>query len=178
MSDVSIGSYVELLPGCEEVYNSAVTGSRGYVREMVTDEYGYEKVLIEWDKDHWRYAGEPDGWTFASHFKPALAGRDLMGLDQIEIEDQPEDPCPECGEHPDLEMDIAQYVSAIEQGFNQAAESDGFYLVTMRRIFDPSINAEVIILDTARGHAIDDIGLIAESDLLRFLEEQKRWRGQ
>ncbi len=42
----------------------------GWVREKTHDEYGYPMVYIEWDKKHWAYNGERDGWTMEAHFDP------------------------------------------------------------------------------------------------------------
>src|SRR3954463_12981755 len=64
-----IGAKVELLPGCEDVYSRAVSASQGVVRKRQFDEAGFPLVYIEWDKEHWRFNEEEDGWTFASHFK-------------------------------------------------------------------------------------------------------------
>ena len=72
MSDISLqkGMKVELVPGAETVYPRALAGMQGIVRGTKDDDFGFPQAFIEWDKNHWRYNGEQDGWTFASHFRP------------------------------------------------------------------------------------------------------------
>ncbi len=161
------GSYVELLPGCEEVYTAAVAGSRGWIRARKDDDYEYGKVYVEWDKEHWRFNGEPDGWTFASHFRLAPEEPDLMGLSVLS------DPA----ELIDREEEMEQYIDAIASGFDQAAESDGFYLITMKRIYDDELGMEIVFLETHRGAADSNLDMVSEADILRFVEERKRQQG-
>jgi hypothetical protein len=50
MTNLPLNSYVELMPGFEEVYDDAPSLARGYVREAAEDEFGYDKVFVEWDR--------------------------------------------------------------------------------------------------------------------------------
>jgi hypothetical protein len=43
-------------------------GNEGVIKQVAHDQWGYPKVLIEWDRNHWTYNGAPDGWTFEDHF--------------------------------------------------------------------------------------------------------------
>lgn len=45
------------------------TGNEGWIRKRKRDRYGYPQVLIEWDKDHWAYNGQEDGWTWEGQFE-------------------------------------------------------------------------------------------------------------
>lgn len=44
-------------------------GNEGWIRKRKLDRYGYPQVLIEWDKDHWAYNGQEDGWTWEGQFE-------------------------------------------------------------------------------------------------------------
>lgn len=44
-------------------------GNEGWIRKRKRDKYGYPQVLIEWDKDHWAYNGQKDGWTWEGQFE-------------------------------------------------------------------------------------------------------------
>jgi hypothetical protein len=44
-------------------------GNEGWIRKRKRDRYGYPQVLIEWDKDHWAYNGQKDGWTWEGQFE-------------------------------------------------------------------------------------------------------------
>jgi hypothetical protein len=51
------------------IYNGySRVGNEGWIRKRKRDKYGYPQVLIEWDKDHWAYNGQEDGWTWEGHF--------------------------------------------------------------------------------------------------------------
>ncbi len=167
------GTVVELLPGREEVYQRALAGSRGTIRASKLDDYGFEKVYIEWDKDHWRYNEEPDGWTFASHFKEAEGidlHEDLTGVDDYEV------PLiiPEEGQGDQ----IGEYLDSMMEAFDKASESDGFYLITMRREIDSDSGQEVIMIDVLRGAADAELDGILDADLFRFVEQEMRRRNQ
>lgn len=44
-------------------------GNEGWIRRRKRDRYGYPEVLIEWDRDHWAYNGQPDCWTMEGQFE-------------------------------------------------------------------------------------------------------------
>ena len=51
------------------IYNGySRVGNEGWIRKRKRDKYGYPQVLIEWDKNHWAYNGQEDGWTWEGHF--------------------------------------------------------------------------------------------------------------
>lgn len=177
MTDLPPDTYVELLPGFEQVYDFALAGTRGWIRDTQEDEYGFEKVYVEWDKNHWRYQGEPDGWTFANHFQ------EVKETELVEPQDVvvPATLDPEMSDD-DLadqrEVQIEKYVNDISEAFDKAADSDGFFLITMRRGWEPQLHMEVIAFDHFLGVADDDLRDIDKADILRFVEEQIRRKGQ
>lgn len=144
MSDIEIGAKVELLPGRDEVYRYAVSGSRGIVTKQKIDDYGFPMIYIEWDKDHWRFNGEPDGWTFASHFQVIEDPEPEEEFD-YEFEDLGDlleditsahgsklgDVCPHCGGIHTEEQE--KYIDAMMSAFDEAADSEGFILLTIKR---------------------------------------------
>lgn len=171
------GTPVELLPGREEVYQRALAGSRGVIRASKVDDYGYEKVYIEWDKDHWRYNGEPNGWTYASHFQVAEDidphATDLVNGD-IDIPLTP--PVPSSRE--EREAQINDYVESMMDAFDRASESDGFYLVTVRRGIDPESGQEIVLIEMHRGAVDEEMEGIHHADLFHFVEQEMRRRDQ
>lgn len=53
-----------------EFYNGfGRAGNEGWIRKRRLDKHGYPQVLIQWDKDHWSYNGQEDGWTWEGHFE-------------------------------------------------------------------------------------------------------------
>lgn len=175
------GTYVELKDGCDEVYVLAWAGSRGTITAHDTDEHGFDRVYIEWDKDHWRYNGELDGWTFASHFEPVdpvdTAPKELpKGPDLMEAPEDPEammmgaPPVWE-GEH------METYIDSMMHSFDRAAESDGFVLITMKRGENEEMGP-TITYEISRGSALPDLSDIPGSMILSFIGEQMRYRGQ
>lgn len=117
-------SKVQLRPECSEVYVKAWAGSIGFVRDSKFDEYDFEQVLIEWEKD-WRYdrsALPPTGWTYASHF----------------ILKEPPGPTPKPSRRkkvvlpPDPELEA--YIAEMQKGIEAITGSEGFALFVARRV--------------------------------------------
>lgn len=67
----NIDTRVKLREGVDpSLYNGfSRVGNEGWIRKRKRDRYGYPQVLIEWDKDHWAYNGQEDGWTWEGQFE-------------------------------------------------------------------------------------------------------------
>lgn len=116
-SEISEGAEVELCPGFESVYSKATAGALATVQEVKEDEFGFPLVYVEWEKNHWAYAGQADGWTFANHFR-LYSENDLI-----------------CDAPADYDIGAEeQYIDAIMDAFDEAAESQGFILVAIRDV--------------------------------------------
>lgn len=66
-----VDTRVKLREGVDPgLYNGfSRVGNEGWIRKRKRDKYGYPQVLIEWDKDHWAYNGQEDGWTWEGQFE-------------------------------------------------------------------------------------------------------------
>ena len=73
------GYYVSLKNGFDvpEFYRGVSAGATGWVKETKIDEYGFPMLYIEWDQRNHNWSGEPDKWTFESHFRPLNDGTDI-----------------------------------------------------------------------------------------------------
>src|SRR5881628_1363731 len=95
MTKIPLNARVALKDGADNVYIYALAGTEGWVRGFKTDAEGFELVKIEWDKEHWRYNGQPDGWTFADHFyvvgppSPPQENREPEAEEKIELPELP-----------------------------------------------------------------------------------------
>ncbi len=128
-------SRVALKDGADSMYQLALPNTEGWVRDHKTDDDGFEMVAIEWDQDHWRYNGEPDGWTFADHFR--LIGPPDPPLHQLEVPvEQITDPRPSDDE-------VEGYIDTITDAMDAASESQGFLMVTIRRVVDQDDPSQV-----------------------------------
>lgn len=107
---------VKLRDGYDECYNIARSGAVGFVVDVMKDPMGYPCALIKWDKNHWTYDGESDGWAYQSHFEPVKDVMSDKSNDPLEIIK---------GVDPEL---LAQVVRAI-----QAAQGD-----------DPEVSLETV----------------------------------
>jgi hypothetical protein len=107
-------SIVALNRSAEELYKKASAPARAFVREAKTDELGYEKIYVEWDRNHWRHGDENDCWAFASHFTV---------LEEPEVSSE----AFEC------DFGINKFIDAIEQAFETAAGGEGFMLISLER---------------------------------------------
>jgi hypothetical protein len=65
-----------------------------------------------------------------------------------------------------------------EEGFEEAAGSNGFYLITMRKFWDEEMGAEIVLFNTHRGASDEDLLELPEEELLRFVEQIKRRKGR
>lgn len=131
----------------EAVYPNAFAGSEGWIADTRTDEDGFDWVLVAWDRDHWRYAGEKDIWTFANHFELIDGPQYPPDVEPEEPEAQPEPepvveeddedeelvPCPGCGiPHVTAkELKWMEYFDSLQDAFERAADSDNFVLITV-----------------------------------------------
>lgn len=106
------GHRIELLPAMQHLYEDAIAGSRGWAKDVKVDDLGFPLVYIEWDRDHWKYQGQEDGWTFQSHFR-------IIGYRE------PEGVLADFSEKQD-------YLDTIMDAANLAADSDGFMILTLK----------------------------------------------
>lgn len=170
---IEVGALVELRPGREDVYQRAIAQSRGIVRATRDDEFGFPQLYIAWDKDHWRYNGEEDGWTFADHFTLVRQPNDneLVGAEPYET---PVGVDSNMAEH---EEQISGYIDQIGAAFNKASEAEGFFLITMRREVDPN-EGSMILVDIIKGAIDEELDALPEAELFRFVEAEMRRREQ
>lgn len=164
--------YVELKPGFEEFYpDNVIVGSRGWITKERTDSDRFDLVFIEWDKEHWRYSGQPDGWTFASHFREVEKTSDLLAK-MKGSEDE---------ELPRIDFD-----KALEEVSDVLNKSQGFIILTAVEVEDILNNDEIVTLplvfsrfktDEAAQALFAQLGhlnLILLTDLLRSKDESGR----
>lgn len=136
---IPLHSRVALREGADNVYSLALPGTQGWVRDHRVDEDGFEMVAIEWDTDHWRYNGQPDGWTFAEHFE--VIGAPEPPVQEAAFEDSPE--LPEPGPSDDQ---IEDYIDTITNAMDAASEGEGFFMVTIRRMTNPENPNETLFV--------------------------------
>lgn len=146
---IPVGAKVQLKPGCDEVYVRAWVGSMGWVKDSkMDDEYGlYAKVWIQWDQEDWHYNGEPDGWTYASHFEvvePPPTLEDIAQTAQERVDE--EHTCSECGQPIEDEDELiqAQFIDEVSQGFDEASGGEAFMLIIATRDPDGELQPEII----------------------------------
>jgi hypothetical protein len=131
MNDLPVGARVALKPDFEDVYTHAVSGSEGFVRDRKVDDDGFPLVLIEWDQEHWRFNGQPDGWTFESHFKlsekqkprrkkraPASNEDLITSFDDDGLEE---------------EEKMDEFLDNLGDAMESASEGEGFMIISIRR---------------------------------------------
>lgn len=132
MSELVLDSYVELLPGREDVYARAQQGSRGWVRKSKADDYGYQMVFVEWDQDHWKFNGESDGWTFASHFKVIRTpAEDFAEQIAKKISENKEEQA-----QPELDR-LEVFLDTLAESVEEVLASDGYFIIAVREKTDP-----------------------------------------
>lgn len=171
-SNLKIGERVELLPGREDVYDQVFPASPGVVSGLRKDEYGYPQVYVIWDKDHWRYNGEPDMWTFASHFRPIEgAERELIGPEVHEVPSSVPDREAFIPTEEQEEM-MESYMDTLIAAADKASESDAFFFICLKHDEEGHNGLEML-------HAIADKRYrhISIADVFAFAEREMRRRG-
>lgn len=136
------GHRIELLAEMQHLYEDAIAGSRGWAKDVKTDHLGFPLVFVEWDRDHWKYTGQEDGWTFQSHFR--ITG--YKELDEVTKEIERED-----------------YLDTIMHAADVAADSDGFLILTLkidggRPVFESNIGANSLTAWTFLQTMVNELG--------------------
>lgn len=126
---------VELLDQYTDVYPRSVSGARGRVRMRREMPQVEPEIFIDWDKTHWRYHNETDGWTYEHHFRPVDISvpsdpdPSLMETILDDASDQLDaERCPECGGFHPAESD---YLDTLMQSQEAALASDAFLTITL-----------------------------------------------
>lgn len=164
MIKLPLNSRVALKDGADNVYVYALAGTEGWVRGFKTDDEGFELVKIEWDKAHWRYNGQPDGWTFADHFY--VVGP--PSPPQAKEEEQTEEPKVEVKlpEMPASEDEMDQYMETLTEAMDAASESEGFIVLTIRRMPNPDNPAEIMFIPGLFTHSVSkEAGMLLDIQL-------------
>jgi hypothetical protein len=71
------GSRVRLRPGFDQVYPMSFAGAEALIEKFTIDPERFERILVKWDRNHYRYNNEKDMWTYASHFE-VIAPPDIV----------------------------------------------------------------------------------------------------
>lgn len=132
---LTLGMLVELKDQYSNVYPTSPTGARAWVRRRREDPGVDPEIYVEWDKTHWRYHGERDGWTFAHHFQPVGANEifDHEQLDAADFIKEAErrldaERCPDCGE---IHGDADDYLATLAAGSEAALQGEAFLMITL-----------------------------------------------
>jgi hypothetical protein len=202
MNDIPLHSRVALIDGADNVYTFALAGTEGWIRERKVDDLGYDLVKIEWDKDHWRYNGQPDGWTFETHFKaigppevPAEKTEDKQEDDEKE-ENEPQMEIVPVGEisltdAPPADHQIEVYIDTLTEAMDAASESEAFLMIAVRRVPNPENPRETMYVPqifttstTQEGALLLDIQLAEcastsyEEMVFQLIEQLKKHDGR
>lgn len=166
MTEIPIGSRVALRNGVDDVYLYALVGSEGWVREAKVDDDGFELVYVQWDEDHWRFNNQPNGWTFASHF-------DIKELPKEEIPEEPKEVIEPVSVN-EMEVDLPaflaqltapkdgeedpmdEYMEELTDAMDAASASEGFLMLTIKRIPNPENPNEVMFVPSVFSHTLSE----------------------
>lgn len=153
--NLDLDQMVELLDQYSDVYPSSPTGARGWVRGKRQLSKSDPEVYIEWDKTHWRYQNERDGWTFEHHFKPVddLDMHQILSNAQEQVEAER---CSECGGVHTPEGTPEEFLDVLMEASEAAVASDGYFIITLTPreyegylVYEPEIYSRVLS-ETAR----------------------------
>jgi hypothetical protein len=140
------GSRVRLKEGFDRVYPMSFPGAEGIIEAFTIDPEKFERILVKWDKGHWRWNGERDMFTYASHFE-------VIAPPELEPEVIPElpEPAVNASGHPELSPEglkrlmaaveaepdsdepslVDQFATVLSKATETMAEGTAFMLVTI-----------------------------------------------
>lgn len=147
---IPVNAIVELTSEAEELYQKASAPARAFVKQNQVDEYGFDKVYVEWDRDHWRHNGESDKWAYASHFKVIK----LPATDDTESE----------YEEQLISEEEAKLQSAIESAAIIASDGEGFMLISLERDQRGELYPKIVI-----GSSSDEAESVFSEEILPLL---------
>lgn len=138
-----VNSRVRIKDSVTHMYRSARAYGEGTVKATRHDDLGYPLIFVEWDKDHWAYSGEADGWTLEAHF-------DLVGEEKMD------------------EKDLAKALADLVKKFgldgvkeDKVEEKKGMtYDQVLNRAIDDALDGEAFIVLVAKPESYDESGLI------------------
>lgn len=140
----------------------SVTGGEGWIRKLTREEkFGFPKVYIEWDKDHWAYNGAQDTWTWEGHFETA---GEIMAEDNEyeeflawkEFKKQQKNPPSQDIESSKESFDEEilgmienkedlGFLTTLEKAMNGLTEAEAFVVVAVQRKKHPSVPQGVLV---------------------------------
>lgn len=159
---IPLGSRVALKDGMDSVYLFALPQAEGWVRDRKTDGDGFDLVFVEWDKDHWRYNGQKDGWTFQEHFdvkERAEEKAEQPDLEELlaQIQAVPRDPSDDEAE---------EFFDELSEAFDHAAEGEGYFIIVIRR--KQTDEGEVLYPEIFAGTLSDEAGLLMDAQVAQI----------
>lgn len=149
---ILVNSIVELTTEAESLYQKASAPARAIVKQTQVDEYGFDKVYVEWDRDHWRHNGESDKWAYASHFN---------------VVKYPEPEEDEEGYFEDFfipDENNSKLQSAIESAALIASTGEGFMLISLERDQKGDLYPKIVM-----GSSSDEAELVFSEEILPLL---------
>jgi hypothetical protein len=139
---------VRIKADATSVYPKARAYMEGWVRRQTRDELGYPLIYVEWDKDHWAYSGESNGWAMESHFDLVQTEENMADekkYSQDEIADilakvlnevvPRETDVKYDGGSPEPSEDLAEdtYEESVQKAFQVASEGEAFFLFVAKK---------------------------------------------
>ncbi len=154
------GQRVRLRDGVNpEFYGGmSCTGNEGWVKATQLDErYGYPKIFVEWDKDHWAYNQAPDTWTWEGHFEEVDMPDENNEKDLFQefLKWKKEQASPSKDE-----KGVARYARIMEEAAESLGKSEAFIILTATRGRLPQIEEDVLQVEIHRD-ALTEAGELA-----------------
>lgn len=132
---------VRIKDSVTHMYPMARAFSEAVVKKRMHDPLGYPMIFVEWDKDHWAYSGEENGWAFEAHFdrveetemaeekgKPDLAEALAKLLEQYRpVQEDSETGSPQEND-PDQE-DGSDYESILAKALEDAQDGEAYIVL-------------------------------------------------
>ena len=150
------------------MYRNARAYNEAIVRAQAHDDMGYPLIYVEWDRNHWAYSGEDDGWAIEAHFDPVEEDmpedKDLLkALAALVQNFQGEEKAEEKSE-PEPEKDDQGYEETLKQAVSEAYKADAFVILVASPEESPG-GVKLIVPHVYMHSKRDDAALILDATM-------------
>jgi hypothetical protein len=161
-----LNSRVRIKGDVTHMYPAARAYGEARVKGKRHDDLGYPLIFVEWDKDHWAYSGEEDGWTLEAHFdlvEDQMEEKDLVKalsdlVKKFERKEEPEEVNVENIDDPD---DEPSYDEMLEAALEDARDGEGFVVFVARK--EAVGDTELVVPHIYRHSRRDDAALMLDA---------------
>lgn len=183
----ALNTYVKLRDGVDSVYALAAGGSPAWIRKQRVDHPDIPMVYVEWDQNYWAYQGEPDQWTFETHFVPMeesmaddgfkIDGDELIAfLENQKVKQSggsSESAKPSIPPEPKADMPTVspeEYAKELSHASETAIDADAFIVISVKHVDNEGDNLQ-LIPHVSQAYRTEQAGYLCEAQMAQVVSD-------